>query len=258
VLSWWSAVKRLSAPREYDKYRELVAEGLRAVNLLVAPSRAMLTQLERYYAPSTSAVVIPNGRSSDEFHPAPKESFILASGRVWDEGKNIALFQEIGAALRGPVYVAGDCAHPNGRTVQLDHVTVLGQVPEHELRTWFARAGIYASPARYEPFGLSVLEAALSGCALVLSDIETFHELWDQCAVFVDPDDPEEWVRQLNHLRANETLTAALGWRARSRALQFNPARMTEEYIRAYGRAARQYQPAAKRRLSDQDAVCVS
>ena len=40
-----------------------------------------------------------------------------------------------------------------------------------DIRPWFARAGIYALPAVYEPFGLSVLEAALSGCALVLGDI---------------------------------------------------------------------------------------
>ncbi len=31
-------------------------------------------------------------------------------------------------------------------------------------------------PARYEPFGLSVLEAALSGCALVLGDIPSLRE----------------------------------------------------------------------------------
>ena len=48
---------------------------------------------------------------------------------------------------------------------------------------------IYALPARYEPFGLSVLEAALSGCALVLGDIPSLREIWDGAALFVDPDD---------------------------------------------------------------------
>ena len=35
-------------------------------------------------------------------------------------------------------------------------------------------------PARYEPFGLSILEAALSGCALVLGDLPSLRELWDR------------------------------------------------------------------------------
>jgi hypothetical protein len=44
-------------------------------------------------------------------------------------------------------------------------------------------------PARYEPFGLSVLEAALSGCALVPGDIASLRGNWDGVAEFVCPDD---------------------------------------------------------------------
>ncbi len=39
----------------------------------------------------------------------------------------------------------------------------------------------------YEPFGLSVLEAALSGCALVLGDIPSLRENWDGAADFAEP-----------------------------------------------------------------------
>ena len=34
----------------------------------------------------------------------------------------------------------------------------------------------------YEPFGLSILEAAASGCALVLGDIPTLRENWSEAA----------------------------------------------------------------------------
>ena len=44
---------------------------------------------------------------------------------------------------------------------------------------------IFVSVSRYEPFGLAVLEAAHAGCALVLSDIPTFRELWQGAASFV-------------------------------------------------------------------------
>ena len=46
-----------------------------------------------------------------------------------------------------------------------------GQLTTAEVRNVINTASIYALPARYEPFGLSILEAALSGCALVLGDI---------------------------------------------------------------------------------------
>src|SRR5690625_7216151 len=41
-----------------------------------------------------------------------------------------------------------------------------------EVFTWLRQASVFVMPSRYEPFGLSVLEAALSGCALILSDIQ--------------------------------------------------------------------------------------
>jgi glycosyltransferase involved in cell wall biosynthesis len=53
------------------------------------------------------------------------------------------------------------------------------------------RAAIYVLPARYEPFGLSALEAALSGCALVLGDLPSLREIWGETAVFIPPDDSE-------------------------------------------------------------------
>ena len=43
--------------------------------------------------------------------------------------------------------------------------------------------------ARYEPFGLAVLEAAQAGMALVLSDTPGFRELWDDAAIFVAGED---------------------------------------------------------------------
>jgi glycosyltransferase involved in cell wall biosynthesis len=61
---------------------------------------------------------------------------------------------------------------------------------EAELAAWLGRASILALPARYEPFGLLPLEAALSGCALVLGDIPSLHEVWGDAAEYVDPEDP--------------------------------------------------------------------
>ena len=71
----------------------------------------------------------------------------------------------------------------------VEHVRLLGKLSESELARHYARAAIYCLPARYEPFGLSVLEAALSGCALVLGDIPSLRENWTGAAEFAPPDD---------------------------------------------------------------------
>ena len=108
------------------------------------------------------------------------------------------------------------------------------------------RAAIYALPARYEPFGLSVLEAALSGCALVLGDIPSLRESWADVALFVDPEDSLALSATINHLIEDAYLRKRLGVAARLRAQSFTQERMAEEYLSAY------------RAVAGREALCAS
>jgi glycogen synthase len=98
----------------------------------------------------------------------------------------------------------------------------------------YQRATIYALPARYEPFGLTALEAALAGCALVLGDIPTLREVWGDAAVFVPPDDHQALADAINGLIADQQRRSSLVAKARDRAQLLNAHRMAEGYMRAY------------------------
>ena len=103
-----------------------------------------------------------------------------------------------------------------------------------------ARAAVFAAPARYEPFGLGILEAALSGCALVLGDIASLRELWDGAAEFVDPDDPQALAAALDALAHAPGWCTHLAGRARRRApRRFRPAAMARRYADEYQRLLR-------------------
>src|SRR5690606_3875973 len=117
------------------------------------------------------------------------EPFVLTAGRLWDRAKNVAALDAVAPSLPWPVLVAGDDSGPDGQAEIGRNLRPLGLLAPAELAQWMGRAAVFALPARYEPFGLAVLEAALSGCALVLGDIPTFRELWDDTALFVPPDD---------------------------------------------------------------------
>src|SRR5690349_2448639 len=166
VLSWWKAVRGANAPGHWDRYQAEVRSGLAGAALVTAPSQWMLQALEEHYGPLKNSVVIPNGRQWRHFAPGDKAPYILAAGRIWDEAKNIAALDEAATRLAWPVYAAGEPAHSDGRRFRKSNVHLLGSLAPAELAHWYARACIYAHPARYEPFGLAVLEAALSGCAL--------------------------------------------------------------------------------------------
>jgi glycogen(starch) synthase len=236
VLSWWKAVKQEEAPERFTRYREEVTRGLQAAGRVVAPTRAMLEALRAHYGPLPEAEVLYNARRPEDFPPAAERApFILAAGRLWDEAKNVAALEAAAPRLGWPVKVAGESLHPlRGERVPSRNVEPLGRLSLRELAGWMGRAALYALPARYEPFGLSVLEAALAGCALVLGDIPSLREVWGDCATFVPPNDVEALAGALEMLCREPRLRARLAASARVRALEFTPARMSAGYLTAY------------------------
>jgi glycogen(starch) synthase len=99
----------------------------------------------------------------------------------------------------------------------------------------FARAAIYCLPARYEPFGLSALEAALSGCALVLGDIPSLREVWgDEAAVYVPPNEHAALREALLGLIRHPAKRRERARLARARAERYSTERFASAYLDAY------------------------
>jgi glycosyltransferase involved in cell wall biosynthesis len=238
VVSWWQEVLGGDPPAGWAEYRRRVGNGLAGADLVAAPTRWMLESLARNYGCSTPALVLPNGRSAAMVRPSPKQAFVFSAGRLWDEGKNLAALDEAAVGLPWPVRVAGSCAHPDGRVTRPKAVDALGELPPHKVLQQMACAGIYALPARYEPFGLSVLEAALSGCALVLGDIASLRETWGPAAVYVPPGDPAALRQALLALIERPADRERLAAAAMRRASHFTTDTMTAAYLQAYARLA--------------------
>ncbi len=238
VLSWWRAVKGESAPAEWDVYAERVREGLRAAWLVVAPTEAMLGCLQAEYGPLPRTRVVYNSREPALFPSGVKQACVLSAGRLWDEAKGVGTLARAASYLPWPVLVAGDAHSPDGTTLSFPNVHALGTLAPPEMARQMVAASVYVLPARYEPFGLSLLEAALSGCALVAGDISSLREVWGDAAVFVPPGDEDALAEALSHLIADETHRVEMARRARARAGCYSPVRMAEGYRAVYTEAA--------------------
>ena len=127
-------------------------------------------QLRAIYGDFGPSRVIYNGSAAPAENERAVEPFVLSAGRLWDEAKNVALLERLAPAVAAPIRVAGA-----GRE-QARGIEALGFLPFARMSEQMERAAIWAHPARYEPFGLAVLEAANRNCALVLSDIPTLRE----------------------------------------------------------------------------------
>jgi len=183
--------------------------------------------------------VIRNGLPPADTSPASRRHGVLAAGRVWDAAKNIGVLDEVAPLVRGPIAIAGDASGPDGSQRLPRHAEYLGSLPRAAVLARMHETAIYALPARYEPFGLSMLEAAQRGCALVLGDISTLRELWEGAAVFVQPDDRTGLAKVLNRLVHDQAARQRLADAARLRASRYTLTATIDGYLALYRTLAR-------------------
>jgi glycogen(starch) synthase len=179
--------------------------------------------------------VIYNGRDASLFFEREKEDFVFSMGRVWDEAKNIKLLTEAAPLIDASVKIAGDNQFAQNVFRQsADHVKYLGKLSTQKIAQQLSTASVYVLPAKYEPFGLSALEAALSGCALVLGDIPSLREIWQDAALYVHTDSAQELAHTVNGLMKNKNLLDKQRQKAKARAQRFSSEATTESYRSQY------------------------
>jgi glycosyltransferase involved in cell wall biosynthesis len=237
VATWWLAVHGTEPPPEWRAYRERVRAALRASDVAVAPTAAHADAVAAAYPGAPRPRAVPNGRDPGR-RPAAgaREPVALAAGRLWDGAKGMDALDRAAGRIGWPVEAAGPADGPGGAAA-FRHVRALGPLTPDELADRMSRAAVFVHPARYEPFGLAPLEAALAGCALVLGDVPSLRELWDGAALFVPPGDAGRLAVALDRVLGDPRLAARLGAAARSRAARYPARRMLAGYLRAYAEA---------------------
>ncbi|HUD95303.1 glycosyltransferase family 4 protein [Sphingobium sp.] len=236
VATWWSAVRGGPAPDDFVWRTVLVKKGLECADIAVAPSAAFAAVAQRHYGVAPMAV--HNGRSLP-LVPAAMQDFVFTAGRLWDEGKNVRVLDEAAARICVPFKAAGPRRSPQGDMISLQALHPLGSLDDAALARQLAARPVFASAALYEPFGLAVLEAAIAGCALILSDIPTFRELWDDVASFVDPRDPLAYARVIQDMVEDLPRRLEAGRRAQQRARRYTPAVMAGRMASLYDKVQR-------------------
>jgi glycogen synthase len=235
VYSWWNAVKKEAPPKKYLEYYIRVKKGLANVEYVVAPSYSMMDSLNSHYGSFKKQIVIPNGLNPSSFMRSKKSNYILSMGRIWDEAKNVGILEKISDNLDWPVFIAGDNHNPdNGKVKEINKISFLGKLSQEKVYQQLSTASIFVMPARYEPFGLSILEAALSGCVLILGDIPSLRENWNGAATFVQSDDAGELTEVINYFIRHNSQREMLASVAYERALNFKADTKAMRYLNLY------------------------
>ncbi len=241
VVTWWMAVhgKQPPASSWMTSYRAAVQRAVRGADVLVAPSNWMLDAFQELHGSAANVAVIYNGRSPAWFNPyAAKKSYALSVGRIWDLGKNSVLLSRIASPV--PVYLAGSDQDPSGGpdgplASGSGSITFKGPQDSKQLQELYANAAVYVATSQYEPFGLAPLEAALSRCAIVASDIPSLREIWGDAAIYFRNNDAISLQESLEDLAKNPgRITAAAGKAYRRAMRYYTSKKMTDDYLNLY------------------------
>jgi glycogen synthase len=246
IVSWTQAVQGCAPQftRWLEWYRETVIRGIAGADAVVAPSSWMQDTIRANYTLPHREVVIYPGRNPIFFNPyVNKEDSVLSVGRLVDAGKQVFLLTQysipfsiciVGAdqtipqphvPIRADVKVATD----------QNCVAIRGPQTEPQLRALYSRAAVYAATARYEPLGMSALDAAFSRCAIVANDIPSFREVWGDAALYFRTNDGRSLAEILRRLDSDRGLRQAYSDRAYARARErFTAKRMIDEYLDLY------------------------
>ncbi|MBO9624626.1 MAG: glycosyltransferase family 4 protein [Sphingomonas sp.] len=238
VSTWWEAAHG-GEPADYRWHRKLMRDGLHAADRVVAPTAAYAATVARHYGLPEAPLAIHNGRRPLAL-PAgvTAQDFAFTVGRLWDRVKGADTLDRAAARLSVPLLAAGTTQGPHGETIALRHMRALGHLSGAALAQRLAARPVFVSAASFEPFGLAVLEAAAAGCPLLLSDIGSFRELWDEAALFVAPDDDAGFADAVEAILADPALRNRLGEAARARAARFTPEATAEAMAALFAQLA--------------------
>jgi glycosyltransferase involved in cell wall biosynthesis len=135
---------------------------------------------------------------------------------VLGEGPERAQLEQLAGELDVPVYLPG-------------------RVPD--VAAWLRRATVLVHPARWEGFGLALLEAMLASLPVVATRVSSIPEIVEdgESGLLVPPDDPPALAAAVNRVLADPT---SYGERGLERARrEFSVARMVDRTLAVYGEA---------------------
>lgn len=200
--------EQLALPHKHPARRGK-AQIITASDLIITTSHITADELQRDW-PSKAIRVIPLGVDSRFFAHEANEAPIVPFPYVLFVGgrstyKNFSVLQAAMQTVRSEYDVGLVCVGPNFERHELKDLRFLTdrglflhlQAADNQLPNLYRHSSAFVFPSTMEGFGLPVLEAAASGCPVVLSDIPIFREHASDWAEFFDPMSPESLANTL-------------------------------------------------------------
>jgi alpha-maltose-1-phosphate synthase len=220
-LHWpeWVDVEGRALERLYAWERRLFGEA-RHVFTMGRPAAESVTSF--YGVPEERVSVVGGGVAFDQLperSSRPREPLVLYVGRDWRRkggDRLVEAFRRLRAARPDARLAIVGTEEPFGEP----GVEVLGRVTDRDaLADLYACASVYCLPSRFEPYGLSVLEAMGHELPCVVTSVGALPEivLDGETGLVVSPDDANGLAAALHRLLDDPGYARRLGSNGRAR-----------------------------------------
>ena len=231
----WMPFRIFSYSHEEPSVRGMERDAAREADAVLAVSRTDAALVERFFHRKAGVVHPPlsieGGREMEVFRNK-KENYILAVSRVSPEKGIERLIRAMPfVAPELSLVIAGEVRDgPYHRKLKAlatglgvgGRVTFKGRVGREGLARLYSGAAVYVNPSVYEPFGMSIMEAASQALPVVIdgSGMVGAGELLEggRSCVMVDMNNAEELAEALNALFHDPAMRRRLDMEARKAA----------------------------------------
>jgi glycogen(starch) synthase len=242
--SWGGLCSQSHAESEQfiEFYRSMVKQALRQADMVVCPSAFTAYNLRRFYSPEVQNIRVVYNGIAEQFVPLKairKRKLAVCLVRKWDHDDRVKNLLKTAESMPDMQFVMinpkpdwglGGCSEEVPANVKL-----VKALPAKWLQKTLDEAALFISPTLYDPWPVEVLQAAVSHCTLLLADTPQFREIWEDGAVYFDPEQPASALQKLRSLEYKPDLICKYAVMARYRAHKFyNIQRSAEQYIGIY------------------------
>jgi glycosyltransferase involved in cell wall biosynthesis len=186
---------------------------LRDVAMLLPNSANEYHRLQRRFGTDRPYSVIPNAIDPALFpgimgpDTGREQDLVLCAARIEGIKNQLNLIRAVnGSSFRliliGTAAVNQRAYYEECRKAAGGAVTFVDAVRQEELAAWYRKAKVHALPSWFETTGLSSLEAAAMGCALVISDKGDTREYFGDRVSYCDPASPVSILEALRKAAA--------------------------------------------------------
>ncbi len=107
-----------------------------------------------------------------------------------------------------------------------------GFVTDEELNAWYHMADVFCFPSLYEGFGLPGLEAMIAGTPVVSSDRASLPEIYEDAAIYFDPENVEDMAKKIKMVLQDKKLQAKMVEEGKIQAAKFSWEKTAEQTLK--------------------------